>query len=270
MPPAAGPSASAAPLPSWCRTAAFHCGVVLLWGCTGFPMAHATSTTPTDTWPVWVGRFGGPADGWRDVQIKPELTPNRFGVRRWDGVDAMEVHSQASMSLRARPLVLDLEATPVLCWRWRIEAAIEGADMQQRRGDDYAARVYVSFKLPESAMGWGLRAQLRLARAIWGPDLPDAALNYVWDNRQPVGTEQPNAYTDRAMMVVLRSGDADARRWVTERRNVKDDVARLFAAGARPVQLAVTADTDNTGQTAHAGFADFHFVPASQACRFPG
>ena len=120
-----------------------------------------------------------------------------------------------------------------------------------------------------ASMGLALRAKLKIARTIWGADLPDAALNYVWDNRHPVGTEQANAYTDRAMMVVLRSSDADARQWVNERRDVRADVARLFVAGARPVQLAVAADTDNTRETAHAGFADFHFVPAAQACQFP-
>ena len=232
------------------------------------PAQRATSQ-PTSATTVWVGRFGGAVNDWRDVQIKPELAKNRFGYRRWDGVDALEVHSSASMSLKARALTVDLDATPVLCWRWRIDASVAGANMQQRQGDDYAARVYVSFKLPDAALSWGLRTQLRLGRAIWGPDLPDAAVNYVWDNRHPVGTEQANAYTDRAMMVVLRSGDADARQWVVERRDVKADVARLFVAGAQPVQLAVTADTDNTREAAHAGFADFHFVPAAQACQFP-
>lgn len=240
--------------------------------CGALLAALATQAAP-DTAPdhpaVWVGRFGAAVDDWRDVEIKPELAKNRFGFRRWDGVDALEVHSQASMSLKARALAVDLDATPVLCWRWRIAAPLASANMRQRQGDDYAARVYVSFKLPEAAMGWGLRTQLRLARAIWGPELPDAAVNYVWDNRHPVGTEQANAYTDRAMMVVLRSGDAEARQWVNERRDVRADVARLFVAGARPVQLAVAADTDNTRETAHAGFADFHFVPAAQACQFP-
>lgn len=242
---------------------------VLCCGLLAAMAAQAAGDTAPDHPTVWVGRFGAAVDDWRDVEIKPELAKNRFGFRRWDGVDALEVHSQASMSLKARALAVDLDATPVLCWRWRIAAPLASANMRQRQGDDYAARVYVSFKLPEAAMGWGLRTQLRLARAIWGPELPDAAVNYVWDNRHPVGTEQANAYTDRAMMVVLRSGDADARQWVVERRDVRADVARLFVAGARPVQLAVAADTDNTRETAHAGFADFHFVPATQACQFP-
>jgi hypothetical protein len=170
------------------------------------------------------------------------------------------------MSLLARPITVDLNATPVLCWRWRIGATLSQADMLRREGDDYAARVYVSLRLPASALGLGLRAQLALARAMWGPDVPDAAINYVWDNRQPVGTTRPNAYTDRAQMIVLRSGDADAGRWVWERVDVRRDVTRLFGAGAEAVQLAVTADTDNTQSSARSGFADFHFVAAERSC----
>ncbi len=70
-------------------------------------------------------------------------------------------------------------------------------------------------------------------------------------------------------MVVQRSGNQQAGRWLEERRNVLEDVTRLFARDALAVQLAVTADSDNTGQTARAGFADVHFVPADADCQFP-
>jgi hypothetical protein len=215
---------------------------------------------------VWVGRFADGLDPWREVQLNAKLAPNRFVVRDWDGVAALEVRSERSMSLMARPLSIDLAATPVLCWRWRIDAPLAKADLATRAGDDYAARVYVTLSIPVAEQGFALRAKLKLARAFWGGDLPDAALNYVWDNRRPIGTEAPNAYTDRTMMIVQRSGSADAQRWVWERRDVGRDAARLFGASARAVQLAVTADTDNTGETAHAGFADLHFVPADMPC----
>jgi hypothetical protein len=218
---------------------------------------------------TWVGQFGTAPHPWQEVRLSKNLTPNQFSHRLWDGVHAMEVHSKASMSLMARPLSVDLETTPVLCWRWRVDATLGTADMTQRQGDDYAARVYVSFKLPEASMGLGLRTKLALARTIWGADLPDAAINYVWDNRNPIGTERPNVYTDRAVMVVLRSGDKQAGRWIQERRDVRDDVSRRFSHEAQPVQLAVTADTDNTGLSAHTGFADFHFVGADADCQFP-
>jgi Protein of unknown function (DUF3047) len=218
--------------------------------------------------PAGTGKIDTAPHRWQEVRLQKDLIPNRFVRRTWDGVDAIEVHSNAGMSLMARPLSVDLEATPVLCWRWRVDAALSTADMTQRQGDDYAARVYVSFRLPDSAMGLGLRTKLALGRAIWGANLPDAALNYVWDNRHPIGTEQPNVYTDRAIMVVQRSGNAQAGRWVQERRNVQEDVSRLFSTEAQAVQLAVTADTDNTGLSAHAGFADFHFVGVDAECQF--
>ena len=97
--------------------------------------------------------------------------------------------------------------------------------------------------------------------------MPDAALNYVWDNRQPVGTSMPNAYTDRTRMIVLRSGTGDAGGWVIERRDVADDFKRAF--GEVPAQLsgiALASDTDNTGERARAGFAEFRFVSQDEPC----
>ena len=236
----------------------------------GLALASASAqgtVAPSDgTGLRWVGRFDATLAPWQEIRLKSGQRPNTFRYALWDGVKAVEVTSQASMSLLARPITVDLNATPVLCWRWRIGASLSQADMLRREGDDYAARVYVSLRLPASALGLGLRAQLALARAMWGPDVPDAAINYVWDNRQPVGTTRPNAYTDRAQMIVLRSGDGDAGRWVWERVDVRRDVTRLFGAGAEAVQLAITADTDNTQSSARSGFADFHFVAAERSC----
>jgi hypothetical protein len=215
---------------------------------------------------VCVGCFDEDIQPWREIDVRAGLKRNKFRLHRWDDVSALMVTSNASMSLLARPLDVNLSATPVLCWRWRIDAPLKTADMKQRSGDDYAARLYVSFTLPEAEKSFGLRTKLKLARAVWGPDVPDAALNYVWDNHQPVGTELANAYTDRVMMLVLRSGAEDAGRWVWERRSVAEDVTRLFSAGALPIQLAITADTDNTGESARAAFADIHFVARNASC----
>lgn len=229
--------------------------------------AGIASVPPADRAGVqWVGRFDPGLAPWQEVRLKAGQRPNAFRFIQWDGVGAVEVVSQASMSLLARPISVDLNATPFLCWQWRIAASLSQADMTRREGDDYAARVYVSFRLPPAAIGLGLRTQLALARAIWGADLPDAALNYVWDNRQPVGTTRPNAYTDRAQMVVLQSGDLNAGRWVWERVDVRRDMNRLFGPGAESVQLAITADTDNTQTATRSGFADFHFVAADLPC----
>ena len=120
------------------------------------------------------------------------------------------------------------------------------------------------------ALGFGTRTKLALARSIYGNQVPDAALNYVWDNRHPIGTLRDNAYTDRARMVVLRSGAEDAGRWVLERRNVAEDFRRAFGdLPAKLSGLALASDTDNTASVARAGFAQFRFVADAGDCDTP-
>jgi hypothetical protein len=97
--------------------------------------------------------------------------------------------------------------------------------------------------------------------------VPDAAINYIWDNRHTVGTWQANVYSDRTRMRVQRSGAALAGRWVEERRDVAADFREAFGhAPARLTGLALASDTDNTGEEVRAGFADFRFVGRDEAC----
>lgn len=226
---------------------------------------------------VWIGRFtaGDISDvaipaPWAVQQLDSKVAPTRYALRSWDGVYAIEAHAKKSMALLGRPLEVDLARTPILCWQWRVDAPLVTADMTTKAGDDYAARVYVSFAIPPAQMSFGTRAKLSIARSIWGDHVPDAALNYVWDNRHPVNTLRDNAYTERTRMLVLQSGAAAAGRWVRERRDVRADFRRAFGElDGRLTGIAVAADTDNTGEEAHAGFADFRFVSAEADCPPP-
>jgi hypothetical protein len=220
--------------------------------------------------PIWVGRFtgaGAPPAPWQVVQISPKVPPTRYRRAAILGVPAIEARSVRSMALLARPISLDLAATPVLCWRWLIDAPVARADMTKKSGDDYAARLYVSFDVPDAQMTAGTRLKLRLARSMFGRNVPDAALNYVWDNRHPVGTVRKSPFTDRAQLIVAETGSGRAKQWVSERADIAADFARLFGGTARPIQIAVASDTDNTGGSARAAFADLHFVGSSESCR---
>ena len=220
---------------------------------------------------VWVGDFAASDEAipppWRIERPNPDAPPTSYRARLWDGVHAVEARAVRSMALLARPVTIDLARTPILCWKWRIDAPLESADMTQKSGDDYAARVYLSFAVAPERLGLGTRLGLGLARSIHGDQVPDAAVNYIWDNRHAVGTRQPNAYTERARMLVLRSGSAFAGRWVEERRDVGADFRAAF--GHPPLRLtgiAIATDTDNTGEEARAGFADFRFVASAGDC----
>lgn len=222
---------------------------------------------------VTIGRFDVDATalptGWQLIQLEKQVPPTQYRPLLWDGVHAIEAQADRSMALLGRRVSVDLNTMPVLCWRWRVEDVLKKADMTRRQGDDYAARIYIAFSLPPEAMGLADKAALSIARTFWGDRVPDAAINYVWDNRHAVDTRRPNAYTDRAQMIVRRSGAADVGRWVTERVDVQSDVIRAFGSDkARPVLVAIASDTDNTRESVRAGFADLHFVGKNDACQF--
>lgn len=220
--------------------------------------------------PLWVGRFSGegaPPAPWRIVVLNKKTPPTVYRLARIAGVNAIEARANKSMALLARPLRVDLAQTPVLCWRWLVDSPVVKADMRTRRGDDYAARIYVAFDIPDQRLSAGTRMKLSLGRRMFGGNVPDAALNYVWDNKHPVGTRAKSAYTDRAELIVAETGAARAGSWVTERADVAADFARAF--GGVPgtiIQLAVASDTDNIGGTARAAFADLHFVGRGERC----
>lgn len=227
-----------------------------------------TLATVFSTSPAIAQSIGLPLspEHWQEVRLGQDIRPNTFTFQTTENPPSLRIDSNASMSMMATPIDIDLTTTPILCWRWRVNRVLDKADMTERFGDDYAARLYLNVAIPETEQSLGLKLQLGLARSIWGSQVPDGAINYVWDNRQPLGTAMPNAYTDRVTMVVTESGGGHAGQWVQERQHVGEDVARLFTSSAKPIQIALAADTDNTGEAVIAEFADLWFVANETQC----
>jgi len=219
--------------------------------------------------PTWVGRFekpGAPPAPWRSVKLSSER-PTNYRVAYVAGKPAVEAIVDDSMSLLARPLSIDLGKTPVLCWRWYVDGPIKKADMTRKSGDDYAARVYVAFDVQDSALSGSTKFKLRMARSLFGQEIPDAAVVYVWDNTHAVGTARKSSYTDRSQLIVAESGTRRARGWVSERADIASDYAKAFPKQpGHPIQLAIAADGDNTHSKGRAAFADIHFVGRDEPC----
>jgi hypothetical protein len=99
--------------------------------------------------------------------------------------------------------------------------------------------------------------KLSLAGRTLGHEMPTAALCYVWDNRHPVGTMAPNAYSDLVRVIVLQSGDAHAGTWQLQQRDLAADFRAAFGRPApRITGIALASDTDNTRGHVKAWFGD--------------
>jgi Protein of unknown function (DUF3047) len=218
---------------------------------------------------IWIGDFKNGLTGWTVQRLNKKVPATRFTATTIGGKNAVEAKAVKSMALLTRKVAVDLTQTPVLCWQWRVSGALKSADITKKSGDDQAARVYVGLKLPANSMSLGTKAKLATARAQGGASIPDGALNYVWDNKFAVGTARANVYTNRARIVVMQTGNSQAGQWVSERRDVAADVEKQFKTKQGKVTfIAISADTDNTGETVTAWFANIHMVGAGQSCQY--
>lgn len=206
-------------------------------------------------------RAGGalPA-GWSALSPSGSATPTRYTLVDDGGTTVLHAEAKAAGSGLSHPLRADPAVTPWLRWRWKIGNLIEQADLRTREGDDFPARLYVTFDYPLEKLPFVERNKLRLARALFDPNLPAATLCYVWDGKAASGTIAPSAYTNRVRLIVVESGATRVNRWVEVERNIAADFRAAFGEAAPAVTgIVVAVDTDNTGAFATALFGDISF-----------
>ena len=216
--------------------------------------------------PVHTMRFSALTPG---AALPPEYRPYAFEGQEKrtqyelvadEGRTVLRARADASAAGIIRDLKVDPATHPVLAWRWKVTRLPEKADLRTKAGDDHAARLYVTFDLRLSALPFGERVGVTLARIIYGDDVPSAALCYVWASNAAVGTIAPNAYTGRVQMVVVESGAAHLGSWRDYERDVAADYRRAFGAAPPGVSgVVVSTDTDNTGERAEAYYGDIAF-----------
>lgn len=149
----------------------------------------------------------------------------------------------ASASGRILEQTVDVSRTPILEWRWRVDAIYTGIDERTKAGDDYPARVYVV------AQRW--------------PRWRSRAINYVWSSGEPVGSDWANAYAEQFRMLALRSGADGLGQWHTERRDVRADFRALHGIELENVDaLAFMTDCDNSGQSTTAWYGPVRWLSA--------
>jgi hypothetical protein len=201
------------------------------------------------------GEADGVPAGWEALSFKKIERRTRYRVVRDGEAHVLRAESERAASGLYRPLDLDPRVYRRLSWRWKVDNVLVKGDARKKSGDDYPARIYVAFRHdPDSAGAWE-RARYGAIRLLYGRYPPRHVINYIWDNRLPVGAELDNAYTDRAKMIVVESGPARVGQWVAEERDVYADYRRLFGAEPPFIEgIAVMTDTDDTGERAVAHY----------------
>lgn len=199
-------------------------------------------------------------DSWKPLTFHKIDEHTEYSLVEDEGTVVLKAVSRGSSSGLTREVTIDPKEYPIVKWRWKIENVLQKSDVTTKAGDDYPARLYITFAYDESNIDFLDQAQYELARLFYGKYPPTGAINYIWENRSPIGTMVPNPYTDRTMMIVIESGEAKVGQWVAESRNIYEDYRKAFGDNPPPVSgVAVMTDTDNTQESAVAYYGDIIF-----------
>jgi hypothetical protein len=199
-------------------------------------------------------------DGWKPLIFPKILRHTLYELVQDEGITVVRATSDAAASGLVREVNIDLAAYPILRWRWKVSDVIAGGDVRTKAGDDYAARVYITFEYDPETTSFSRKVKYKLGRLLFG-DVPIAAINYIWGTRTPPGTIVDSVYTDLSKMIIVESGGDLVGRWVEERRNVYEDYTAAFGEEPPLVNgVAIMSDSDNTGGKAVAYYGDIIFT----------
>jgi hypothetical protein len=203
-------------------------------------LGRAATSQLIDDWSrLPLGVRGVPA-GWR-----PYATPGGHAAYDFTIVDdggrrALELKSHGDHSTIAKEATIDLTATPLLEWSWRVMAFPAGADLRRKETSDAAGHLLVV---------WPRVPALLRSRLI----------GYVWDPALPVNSVVASRKTGTVSFLVVRSG-TDHSAWQTEQRDVAEDYRRIFREEpSSPRAVALSIDTNDTRSSAATRFGKILF-----------
>ena len=239
----------------------------LAWGLLAFGTLCAFSASTDDSSAVLeVGKFSGSRpgsvlpDGWKPLTFKKVPKPTAYELVIDGAAVVVKATSDAAASGLTKEVRIDPSVFSVVHWRWKVDNLLTRSDVTRKSGDDYPARLYITFEYDAEKVSLARKLKYKVGRALFG-DIPIAALNYIWETHMPVGTVIDNAYTDFAKMIVVESGPVKVGQWVQESRNVYHDYKQAFGEDPPMINgIAIMTDTDDTKEQATAYYGDIRFV----------
>lgn len=175
-----------------------------------------------------VSRRGIPS-GWTGEAFGRQAAYD-FMIEQDAGRRVLHLESRNEHSTIAKEITgkVNLKETPILEWTWKATTLPTGGDLRRKETTDMAAQLYVV---------WPRFPALLRSRII----------GYVWDATTPAATIVKSQKTGTVTFVVMRSGSEDLGKWLTERRNVAEDYARIFGESPDdPRVITISIDSNDT------------------------
>ena len=166
-----------------------------------------------------------------------------------------------------RPVKWNIQAYPILAWKWRPMTFPAGANEHSGK-DDSALGVYIGFCPPENAAlcersvkgQLGLTDRIALGKLYFAKGV--GSLKYIWSEQLAKGFEFASGR--KAVKVLEHGAPANHEQWTEERVNVAADYRRRLGSQSLldPIGISILTDSDDTQSdnpqsVAEGDYADF-------------
>ena len=110
---------------------------------------------------------GGPwPDGWKALTF-PKIPQHTHYSLVKDGVRiVVKATSQASSSGLTREIKIDPKEYPIIQWQWKASNILQTGNVAKKEGDDYPARISVTFQYDSQKVGLFGKAKYEAAKLI--------------------------------------------------------------------------------------------------------
>jgi hypothetical protein len=197
--------------------------------------------------------------GWTFQPLRGVKNNTRYALVQDEQTGSVVVEASANAAAGALGVRMDGDAksTPHLRFKWRVGDLIESSDPTTKAGDDYSARIYVTFAYDPERTTLKEKTENVFARTLYGETPPHAALAYVFTHRAKLNQIITSPFTGRVKKIVIDADPASVNQWKSFERNVYEDYKRAFNEEPTRISgIAIMVDTDNTGEKAKSRFGD--------------
>ena len=193
-------------------------------------------------------------EDWSKTPVGQKAVPAGWKAQNWgspsydfeivseNSTPVLYMKSNGDSSTINKEIKVDCKDYQILQWKWKAVELPKGADARKKATDDEAAQIYVTFPRFPSAV----RSRI---------------IGYIWDTTAPAGSIFRSQKTGLVTYVVVRSGEADLNKWLTESRNVCQDYKKIY--GEEPEEkmeaISIGIDSDDTRSRAGAYVGEIFF-----------
>ena len=181
-----------------------------------------------------------------EYQTFKDIPPTAYDHRVTDDDEsslALYANSEQGASGYIRYQTIDLDATPWLQFRWRVDALALAGDETQKSGDDFAIRLYF----------------------VGQSGLQYYTLNLVYSQHANAGSTWVSPYAGFLRSITLyafaRHDPARLGQWQTTTINLAE-LWRQHYGDAEIGLIGIMTDSDNTAGHARSHYANIHLLPA--------